>query len=405
MTLKPPDGTNTPQAGVIEPLNITKLGAAPGSASASAKAANYAAFASALAELGASGGSIFVPRGKFYMSAFPSLDKAQSVTIYGESGINGSSQLITTQAGAGVFISARSSDGVEIRDVALLHSSAFTGTLLDYSSLPAEFDTADMRVTNVRMSATGGAPIGATGMNLSKAILGIFRGVKFYSLATAVLGRALIADYSNSMTFEACTWTNIGTAPIRNMGSNWNLIGSNFQQLNDGSAAAIVRDAGFFSNGGSMAGGWCGDTIAGAPGTWVNWAGNGFVIQGVTFGHCAKTVDAGSDVASRGLAVMGNLFASSGMPITLGSGMQNLCILGNNFSGVNDIDQSAGPIYYSLLMGKTGFAGPLDFMERAAAPASPPANGARLYADDNGAGKTRLKLRTDSADNVVITSA
>ena len=370
-----------------------------------------AAFSAAVALLPANGGKIVAPPGGYRLSAFPSLNGKRSVTISGAGGRSGgageATRFIKTGGGTGSFISAQSSFGVVIEDVAIIHDTGFTGVLVDFSN-PSGFDTAYGPLRNVTLAKTGAATRGALGLNLAKAISCNFDGVVFRDLTVGVRGRAVVSDYSNIMNFRGCTWLGHVTAPVRNIGSNWGFDGGTVQQLVDNNAAFIKRDPGFWSNGGYVHGLWMGDTVSTSGGNWIEWAGNGFSIQGNTFGYCAKGIvaeDLTTPIGSRGLSVQANQLPPSNTAVhlvgALGSHRQHT-VMANNWPGsVLAMDNQP---YYSLIMGPTGLAASLDFMETAAPPA-PVANGSRLYTDDSGAGKTRLRWRADSADNNVITSA
>lgn len=360
----------------------------------------------------ANGAEGIIPPGGYRMSAFPSLNAKRSVTIRAAGGRSGgaseATRLIKTGGGSGSFISAQSSFGIVIEDVAILHDTGFTGTLVDFSN-PSGFDTAYGTLRNVTLSKTAAAARGATGLSLVKAISSNFDAVVFRDLNIGVRGRSVTADYSNIMNFRGCTWLGIVTAPVINIGSNWGFDNATVQQLVNDNACFIKREPGFFSNGGYVHGAWMGDTIPSSVGNWIEWAGNGFSIMGNTFGYCAigvKAEDTTTAIGSRGLVIMGNQLPPSNVAVHLVGALgvhRGHAIMGNNWpGGVLTMDNMP---YYSFLMGPTGLAGPLDFMEMAAAPALPVGNGSRLYTDDNGAGKTRLRWRTDSADNGIFTSA
>lgn len=369
-----------------------------------------AAVAAAFALLPANGGEVFFPPGGYRLSAFPNLDSKRSIVIRGCGGQSGgaaeATRLIKTGGGAADFISARSSIGVEIEKLAIMHEAGFSGWLVNGELLTT--DTAYLKLRDVTLSKTAAAGRTAKGLKLVKAISGEF-GVVFRDLDVGIQGRALTTDYSNLHQFNCCKWIGMGTAPVQNIGNSWQFNVPTVQQLASGNAAFITRAPGFFSNGGGIHDGWCGDTLAAATGEWIQWAGNGFKIDGMEFGYCTKAVvvnDVTTPVGCRGFTMTGNQMnpSNTGLHLVGPLGFQrNHLVAGNNWNG-SGLTMDNLP-YYSLIYGDTGLVASLDFMETVGSPPAPVANGSRLYTIDNGSGKTQFRLRTDSADNTVFTSA
>jgi hypothetical protein len=358
----------------------------------------------------ADGGKIYLGRGPLSLSAFPNLDSRRSITFVGDGGRSGGAgegtEIICTATGAGTFISALSSFGITFEDVSIAADGAFTGVLLDASAAGGGLDTQFFSLN--RVTVDGGSAQDATGLKLVKAVNGGFREVNFKNLDIGVLGRSVSGDYSVAHEFSKCRFGSIVTAPVKNAGESWTFNAPTVQQRVDGAGVFIARDAGFTANGLTIIGPWMGDSDAG-EGTWIDWHGNGLTIVGGEAGNCAYFVDA-NDASVQGINIQGTYLVGSASGITVGIRFNRgkyHCIkpVYNESSVVTDIEMTARPTV-SEVWSRGGLVTPLEFVESSGvAVAAPISNSMKIYADDNGAGKTRLKMRTDNSDNVVFTGA
>jgi len=281
-----------------------------------------AALTSALAELGANGGRIVVPRGDFTINTPPSFKETRNITLEGAGGVTAGAAAATviTYTGTGSrAVDARSSFGFSIRDLMLLYNQpGFSGTLVDYSHSIAQ-DAAYMSHERVYFGGNGvrGA---AKLLDLDKAISGSSRDCVFTDSRVAVYGRVSDASYSNKHSFDNCTFLRQTFQHIVNGGEAWAFDVCTFEPLFDGSAGAFTLEAGTSgANGLAFRSGWFGDAIA--SGDWINFGGEGLVVEGNTIGGGAVGVRLGVD-STVGVVIKGNTFTSLTYAIVIGGANQ-----------------------------------------------------------------------------------
>jgi hypothetical protein len=386
-------------------------------------AANSTAIQAAIDSLPADGGTIVFPAGSFDFTTLDVSD-TRSVRFIGAGGLSGGAttgtRLNSTATGSGRIIDARSSFGFAIADIMLTYSGAFTGIYIDYGHSGSALDASYM--TLQRCVLTGSGVRGAAALvDLSNAIIGNFEDCVFSQAARGVRGRSNSTHYSNAMTFRGCTFLANVTQHVTNPSQAWSFYGCTFENLVDsgGSAAgagALTFDSGCSASGVTFDGCWFGDCTA--AGNWITFAGSGLSVRGCYMARSsvgAKAI-AISGSSNTGIHISANQFVNFTTAVDLGTGQARCMVLGNDYQTVttpiaagdnppqsvleylpND-SGTVGLYLGGILMDATAFAlgGRFAQLTEQADPAAPPADNARLYARDNGSGKTQLCVRFSS---------
>lgn len=250
-----------------------------------------AAFKKAIAALPTGkggGGVIFAPR-RYKLSEQLNFDETHSVRIIGQASLSAGagtatppSELLFTQGSSAALISAKSSAGFGLADLAVYHSSGSqTGAVVDLSHGTAATDAAYVSFDRCHLAGEG--VHSALGVNLAKAIGMSFRDTYFQNLDVAIKGKSEVGGYSNAVNVDHCIFAGIGTIPILNPGSAWEIhAGTIFENLSGGGAGAINVESGYSCAGLVLSGCWMGD--ANSTGTWVTWRGEQLNVRGGTFG-------------------------------------------------------------------------------------------------------------------------
>lgn len=262
-----------------------------------------AAIAAAFAALPASGGTVVFPRGSYLCTAFPSLESRRSIIVQGAGGGTAGAAAATSivySGSAAPFVNARSGLGIRFHDLQIIYTNpAFAGTLIDFSHGVAATDAAYCAID--RCSITGANVRGAARLvSLDNAISCKFTDTLFSGGLLAVQGKAAAVNYSNSMSFDNCTFIGQVTGHVRDAGQAWEFYGCTFENLV--TAAGVAAGAGaygsdFPAQGTVFDGCWFGDSTA--AGNWVDWFGSGLAVRGgyIGSGAVGVRVDGGDSYA------------------------------------------------------------------------------------------------------------
>jgi hypothetical protein len=300
------------------------------------------AIQSAIAALPASGGTLFFPRGNYACSGTLTFDSKRSVILAGEGGLSGGAQpasrVFYTGTGAR-FISARSTSGFTIRDLAVSYTqSGFTGALVDLSALSGGFDTALARIEGSLIGSGGPSLRTARLLDLDKAISSSFEDVSFSGGDVAVRGKSVATTYSNVISFRSCMFVYQQTVHVKNAGQAWSFDNCTFEQLypggTSGGGVAYLQDAGLVANSLSFNGCWFGD--ANSTGTWITFRGAGLSVRGCYISAAARGVSV-EGPSTIGVDISANCFTSMAKGIEF-SGVNNsdVVVLANQFNGVTN---------------------------------------------------------------------
>jgi hypothetical protein len=246
---------------------------------------DLAAIQSAIAAIPSTGGTLLFPHGDYACSGTLTFDNKHAVVLVGEGGLSGgttpASQLHYTGSGAR-FISARTTAGFTIRDLAVSYSqSSFTGALIDLSA-PSGV-TQGARIERALIGTGGPALRSARLLDLDKAVSSSFDSVAFSGGDVAVRGKAAGDSFSNVISFRSCMFVFQQTVHVKNAGQAWEFDGCTFEPLHPGASAggagAYAQDSGMSANALSFRSCWFGD--ADATGTWIRFSGAGLSVR-----HC-----------------------------------------------------------------------------------------------------------------------
>lgn len=307
-----------------------------------------------ISALPAAGGRIVLPRGSYTWNTTVNLDSKSNVTLRGAGGVTagatGSTDITYTPA-SGAAISARSSIGIHIEDVALRYSNAaYGGNLIDFSHVTAS-DSSDFAVSRCFIGGGSSKLTAPSLIFLDKANSGVIEGCLFSGGLVAILGRLTDnTHYSNAHLIQNCSFVGFVTCHIRNPGDGWTIIGNTFENLvTSGGVLAGAGSLGwsaaaFTTRGLSYIGNWHGD--ANTTGTWVSVSSA--LLLGATF--------------------TGNYFGSGSIGISLGvASLSGITIVGNTFDqmafgvGINTTTSRAFLIhantFTSMSSGPIGFGG------------------------------------------------
>lgn len=226
------------------------------------------------------GGDVILPNGPGVIHGL-SLDNTYNVALKGHGGRYGGTRLITNSTGATAMISAKSSGGLRIEDLALESSSAaFAGKMLDLDK-GSGIDTALFHLKDLRVNMIVQAGSAVIGASLENAIAGVVEGCYFIGGKAGIRGRTSGASYSNAISIEGrCYFQNQDVAPILNP-YEWVLDGCVFEPLRSGDVGAVLCEAGIPAFVLDVRDPWCGDgVISGGTGTWFHVHGTALLFRG-----------------------------------------------------------------------------------------------------------------------------
>lgn len=297
-------------------------------------AENSAAIAAAVAALGAAGGEVRFKLGGYNHGGF-NIDGSRGLRFAGLGGMSGNSgegTRLMYKGTASPAISAKSTFGLHIQDIAILYdNAAFAGDLLDFSQLVA--DTAYLTVDRCLIGGKGVR--GALKLvKLDKVIISHFTDCVFTDAQRLVEGQAAAGSYSNAITFENCTFQRAVAEETRNAGEAWKFDRCTFEQrvLSDGTGAgagAYAYSAGVFAENLTFDTCWFGDATA--VGNWIDFQGKGLVVKGCHMGSGDVGIRLGAGNIE-GVEIVGNRFdniATAGITLN-NTGNKNIIIEGNH---------------------------------------------------------------------------
>jgi hypothetical protein len=311
------------------PLNVEEFGADGTGVKDSIKA-----FEAAIAALPAAGGEVFCPR-RYSLSGMLNAQGRYSVRLVGVAGLSAgvepASLLRFTQGGSLPLIDARSDGGVGLADLAVLHTNkGFTGSILSYAHGESGFDAA---FGVVERCLIGGQNIRtALGVDLDQAIDTQLRSCHFTNCDIAARGQSAKGRYSNAITFDGCTFSLMGTIPLKNAGEAWAVRNCTFENLVSGKAGAYLSDAEVLASGLRFDTCWFGD--GNAEGTWIVFRGKGLTVDAGSLGSGALGVSV-PDAASLGVNIQGVRFISIVDAVRLAAGVKRYMIGGNAFDSTS----------------------------------------------------------------------
>ncbi len=295
----------------------------------------------------ANGGVVFFPVTSFqYLcSGQLVLDSMVDVSLVGQwagnpgIGANPRPWLLYTGTAAS-FISARSTNGVTIRGLAITYNNAgFTGLLID-SSHSSAFDTNMLTIENCGFSSGGtGFTSAAACIGLDKTGNSSVRRCWIGGAQVGIRGAATNGSYSNVNTIDRCTFSSstgtIAVAHIQNPNQGWYIINNDFEMGNAVGNCSVIGFTGTLTGLGiQFVGNWLGDMTAAAPITEINVVGSGWAILGNAIqGSSAST---GVSIAANaiGVIVRGNYFNTHSVGIAYGATVNRVDVTGNAYATV-----------------------------------------------------------------------
>ncbi len=241
-----------------------------------------------------------------------------SITLSGTGGIadldpniKPASVLVYTGTGAGIFISCRSTNGITIKDIAVLYNnSGFTGTLVsfDHAAIGSPFDSSDIQLLHSTFGCVSGISHTASALiSLDSLEDALIDGCRFSNAACGIRGvDAAGLGFSIRVKISACFFIDLTTAPIMNAGENWEVSSCTFEATArayyDSRTAQTTYGLQWFNN-------WMGDSDSSDTIAWVD-PGTNYFQAAVFFGN---TFDVGTATkpsirlgSSGGIAIFGN---------------------------------------------------------------------------------------------------
>lgn len=288
------------------------------------------ALQAAVAALPATGGTLWFPPGDYKFSGQLNFDDKHSVVLRGPAaptaGAQPAARLTYTAAGSARAISARSTAGFQIRDMAVGYNNAsYTGSLISYAHSGAATDSAFGAVENCLIFGVVAAGQTAVLVDWDKAIFCKAQDNNLLGGGTQIRG-ANGASYSNGHRVIGNQFASPDVIPIANPGDTWDIWGNGFEALRNGNAGALT--CAITAVGLSILGNFCGD--ANASGDWFTITAEGFDFAGnsVSFGNRGVLLNSLS-----GGSIHGNRFYTMNTAIALGT-VDSPDISGNNYDGV-----------------------------------------------------------------------
>lgn len=382
-------------------------------------ATDSAAIIAAAAALPASGGTIELAGGVFFWNTALNLDATTSVTIKGKGGRSPGSNATTRiqwVPATAPMISARSSFGFRLVDVQIAYqNAAMAGKLIDLSHVSGNDtgnDSAFASIERCTIQGTLGTAVGATALvSLMDAHDIQIRDCLFGYAVCAIRGKDGATNYCNRILVMGCEFGNTSQAPIQSAGQAWHIDSCTFEQLLGGGAGGYSNPING-NTGMTITGCWFGD--ANNTGIWLDFAQapNGIMVQGCFFsggdtainlsnstfgvtvkgnrflGNGANVLPTGINVTANcsGLDLVGNYFQPTGGALVTNHIVLADKPLGSTIQRLGAGDTTSDLVYFP---GRTFFGNYGSFLE-IADPGNAGADQCRLYARDNGAGKTQL---------------
>ena len=273
-------------------------------------------------DLGTAGGTIIIPKGSWTFSTPIVLDNAVSVVLQGEGATTAGAAAASTLQYNGscqTVISARSTAGVELRNIYLVQAAVSCGApLIDFGHSSTGSDSAFGVVASCTLGGNGVATL----VSLDKAIEMTIRNNNFFGANVAIMGAASSASYSNVVRIAENQFQSLSVAPIKNAGQTWLVSGNTFEVT----PSAYAHDPGVAGYGLTFIGNWCGDSSS--SGTWIDWLGSTLTVQGNFFAGANTTALRLEGTAA---SITGNTFGT-GAGIDLSANPNGILVAGNDFT-------------------------------------------------------------------------
>lgn len=267
------------------------------------------------------GGTVYFPSGTYAITTALSLDAARSVVLEGPCRPTGGSPegatLLWTPA-TGTAVTAAVSYGCGLRqlDVYANHAT-YNGVLVDFKGDNGQLSIIDDCLLHVHPSSTA-----RTLLRMDGCINARITGTIFFYADYAIEGAAT-GSFANRILIQDNLFELQDVSAIFNSGESWSVIGNTFEFLNDGSggqgAAGAYKHTDNLCPGHNFVfiGNWCGDTGDNMGGAWINWYGNGLVVEGNTFGLTGGVDRQAKGIlidenACTGIHIAGNYFQRTG---------------------------------------------------------------------------------------------
>src|SRR6476646_2650826 len=316
-----------------------------------------AAVQSVITAISSTGGVVFFPPGTYIFASALDLKATHNVILRGQGGRsagagNASILKYTGSTGGTNFIDGRSALGLEIADLQIIHTGAFTGRMIDL-----RLNTSGGAYIKLKNLYVGGnSNYSATGLDLSNTTRIFVESCAFYQLGTCITGKVNNADNSNQVRIQDCGF-NQSPVAIHNPGQAWVISSCCFEGSAGGGAAnAVDHGAGILAEGLIIEGNWSGDSTGG---TQYTVAGEGITIQGNWIGNTSGT-GISIDESTQGLHITGNKFIGSTTAINISTNIAHagMRIHGNSYSGVTTklvgVPNGTSVMGFPLVYDKTG---------------------------------------------------
>jgi hypothetical protein len=298
----------------------------------------------AIASLGASCGTIFIPAGTYNFTTPINADQTNSCTISGPGGLTaGATATVSLQySGTATPISARSTYGFRLTGIQLVvTNSSFNGIGVDLGHTGTGCggngcDSALWEVDHDSFYATNGAQYSAV-LNVRDAIEGTIKNNAFNGYVYGVSGALSASDYSNAITVKNNQFSNstITQASIYGPTQGWNITGNTFEILS-GTGTTVSFASNVACSGCTFSANWIGDIITTSAFNAVNVTGVGWNIAGNYVGLNPSNSQTAFNVANNaaGISFIGNTVANGSCAINFGTNIGDTMMLGNSFSSL-----------------------------------------------------------------------
>ena len=242
--------------------------------------------ANAIAAASTTGYKLRFPKGRYGYASQINLSQKLGVVLIGDGGKSAGAECATrltfTGTGSGISINMQSATGCEIRDMQLDYSSAsFTGTLISCNNDGIHGDPAFCGVYDCTIGASYQT---AKLIDVDKCIeFWVERCNIFGGSASGAIRGAQVGSYSNAIHIRDNQFVNNVAGPIFYCGENWIIEGNTFEQLQGGTAGAVLCLSTTPVKGIAINNNWFGDVTTNG-GTWITLSGGGLISTGNRFG-------------------------------------------------------------------------------------------------------------------------
>lgn len=274
------------------------------------------ALANAIAVCSTTGGTIYCPgpNANYTFGSAIALNNKSGIVLQGDgsasSGLNPGTRFTYNGTGSGVWIDLDSSQGVRLKNIQLVHSSAsFTGTYLRCNNDGSHGDPAACGLDECTVGTSVGSVLH---LDLNKCINFSCNACTFqYSGSSGSVRGAQSGGYSNNIAFASCEWFNGSAAYIQNGGPHqaWGFSSCTFEglsQTTNSPAGAILSTASSGTWAGlKMDGCWLGDAGT-AAGTWIDGYFSGAFFGGNYISGSSAGTTAFAIRQSTGVSIIGN---------------------------------------------------------------------------------------------------